>query len=63
MRYTVHISFVATLNGLTKITSPIFKESVKTLKEAMGYGEIIDESVESAFIVDNSNNKIVKKFK
>ena len=53
-RYTINISFKRKMgdNGSNIV------EKVKTLKEAMSYKELIDETVDRALIKDNVTGKV-----
>ena len=53
-RYTINISFKREM--LDKGTNIV--EKVKTLKEAMSYKELIDDTVERALIKDNFTEKV-----
>tara|TARA_R110002124_G_scaffold253785_1_gene419235 strand:+ start:259 stop:438 length:180 start_codon:yes stop_codon:yes gene_type:complete len=54
MRYTVNISFKKQI--FEKVSNIV--EKVKTLKEAMTYKDLIDETVDRALIKDNVTGKI-----
>ena len=54
MRYTVNISFKKQM--FEKVSNIV--EKVKTLKEAMTYKELIDETVDRALIKDNVTGKV-----
>ena len=54
MRYTVNISFKREM--FEKVSNIV--EKVKTLKEAMTYKELIDETVDRALIKDNVTGKV-----
>jgi hypothetical protein len=54
MRYTVNISFKKQM--FEKVSNII--EKVKTLKEAMTYKDLIDETVDRALIKDNVTGKV-----
>ncbi len=54
MRYTVNISFKKQM--LEKVSNIV--EKVKTLKEAMTYKDLIDETVDRALIKDNVTGKV-----
>lgn len=54
MRYTVNISFKKQM--FEKVSNIV--ENVKTLKEAMMYKELIDETVNRALIKDNVTGKV-----
>jgi hypothetical protein len=54
MRYTVNISFKRQM--FEKVSNIV--EKVKTLKEAMTYKDLIDETVDRALIKDNVTGKI-----
>ena len=55
MRYTVNISFKKQLHE--RVGNIVDK--VKTLREAMTYKELIDDTVEKALITDNVTDKII----
>ena len=55
MRYTVNISFKVKI--FETIDDIIY--DVKTLKSAMDFKNIIDDTVSVAFIKDNTNGKII----
>jgi len=54
-RYTINISFKREMfdDGSNIV------EKVKTLKEAMSYKELIDDTVKKALIKDNVTNKVI----
>jgi hypothetical protein len=54
MRYTVNISFKKQM--FEKASNIV--EKVKTLKEAMTYKDLIDETVDRALIKDNVTGKV-----
>ena len=54
MRYTINISFKKQI--FEKVSSIV--EKVKTLKEAMTYKDLIDETVDRALIKDNVTGKV-----
>jgi hypothetical protein len=54
MRYTVNISFKKQM--FEKVSNIV--EKVKTLKEAMTYKDLIDETVDRALIKDNVTGKV-----
>ena len=54
MRYTVNISFKKQM--FEKVSNIV--EKVKTLKEAMTYKDLIDETVDRALIKDNATGKV-----
>ena len=54
MRYTVNISFKKQI--FEKVSNIV--EKVKTLKEAMTYKDLIDETVDRALIKDNVTGKV-----
>ena len=53
-RYTVNISFKS--NGFEKTSNIV--EKVKTMREAISYIDILDETVGKALIKDNVTGKI-----
>ena len=53
-RYTINISFKTEMFE----TSNNIVEKVKTLKEAMSYDDLIDETVNKALIKDNVTGKV-----
>ena len=55
MRYTVNISFKKQM--FDKVSNIV--EKVKTLKEAMTYKDLIDETVDRALIKDNVTGKVI----
>ena len=55
MRYTVNISFKKQM--FEKVSNIV--EKVKTLKEAMTYKDLIDETVDRALIKDNVTGKVI----
>ena len=54
MRYTVNISFKKQM--FERVSNIV--EKVKTLKEAMAYKDLIDETVDRALIKDNVTGKV-----
>ena len=54
MRYTVNISFKKQM--FERVSNIV--EKVKTLKEAMTYKDLIDETVDRALIKDNVTGKV-----
>ena len=53
-RYTINISF----NSERFETTSNIVEKVKTMKEAMSYKELIDETVKKALIKDNVTGRV-----
>lgn len=54
-RYTINISFITRIGE----NVPSIVEKVKTLREAMSYSGIIDETVSKALIKDNVTGKVI----
>lgn len=54
-RYTINISFITRIGE----NIPNIVEKVKTLREAMSYTDLIDETVSRALIKDNVTGKVI----